>query len=200
MIVSFGDAATADLYHGRPTARSRRFPPSIRVLALQKLDVLNATGGFQDLRSPPGNRLEALRGDLRGFHSIRIDRQWRIVFRRISGDAHEVRVTDYHWCFRNHEVAMLPAHRVPTHPGVILQREFLIPHGLSQVALAAHIGVPVQRINEVVRGRRGITPETAWLLAQAFGTTPQLWINLQSNHDLASARPRRRVGRLRKAG
>lgn len=95
---------------------------------------------------------------------------------------------------------MLPMHRVPTHLGVILQREFLIPLGLSQVALAAHIGVPVQRINEVVRGKRGITPETAWLLAQAFGTTPQLWINLQTNHDLANARPRRRIGRLRKAG
>ena len=95
---------------------------------------------------------------------------------------------------------MLPKNRVPTHPGVVLQQEFLIPLGLSQVSLAAHIGVPVQRINEIVRGKRGITPETAWLLAQAFGTTPQLWINLQMNHDLASARPRRRVGRLRKAG
>jgi len=95
---------------------------------------------------------------------------------------------------------MLPLNRVPTHPGVILQREFLIPLGLSQVALAAHIGVPVRRINEVVRGKRGITPETAWLLAQAFGTTPQLWINLQTNHDLASARPRRRIGRFHRVG
>ena len=95
---------------------------------------------------------------------------------------------------------MLPTHRIPTHPGVILQEEFLIPLGLSQVALAEHLGVSVQRINEIVRGKRGITPQTAWLLAQAFGTTPQFWINLQTNHDLASARPRRRVGKLRKAG
>ncbi len=95
---------------------------------------------------------------------------------------------------------MLPTHRIPTHPGVILQQEFLIPLGLSQVALAEHIGVSVQRINEIVRGKRGITPQTAWLLAQAFETTPQFWINLQTNHDLASARPRRRVGKLRKAG
>ena len=95
---------------------------------------------------------------------------------------------------------MLPTHRVPTHPGAILKQEFLIPLGLTQVALAEHIGVSVQRINEIVRGKRGITPQTAWLLAQAFGTTPQFWINLQTNHDLASARPRRRVAKLRKVG
>ncbi len=95
---------------------------------------------------------------------------------------------------------MLPNHRTPTHPGVILREEFLVPLGLSQVALAEHIGVSVQRINEIVRGKRGITPQTAWLLAEAFGTTPQFWINLQTNHDLAAARPTRRVGKLRKAG
>ena len=94
---------------------------------------------------------------------------------------------------------MLPRHRIPTHPGVILREEFLIPLGITQVALAEHIDVPVQRINEVVRGKRGITAETAWLLADAFGSTPQFWINLQTNHDLASARPKRRVGKLRKA-
>ena len=95
---------------------------------------------------------------------------------------------------------MLPTHRIPIHPGVILQQEFLIPLGLSEVALAEHIGVSVQRINEIARGKRGITSQTAWLLSQAFGTTPQFWINLQTNHDLASARPRRRVPKLRKAG
>ncbi len=79
---------------------------------------------------------------------------------------------------------MIPKNGIPTHPGEILLEEFLIPMGLSQVKLAAHIGVPVQRINEIVRGKRGITPETAWLLSQAFGTTPQLWINLQTNYDL----------------
>ena len=95
---------------------------------------------------------------------------------------------------------MIPKTRVPTHPGVILREEFLIPMGLSQVEFAAHIGVPVQRVNEIVRGKRGITPETAWLFSQAFGTTPQLWINLQANYDLAQNRPDRKVSRLRKAG
>jgi addiction module HigA family antidote len=95
---------------------------------------------------------------------------------------------------------MIPKSRVPTHPGVILREEFLIPMGLSQVEFAAHIGVPVQRVNEIVRGKRGITPETAWLFSQAFGTTPQLWINLQANYDLAQNKPDRKVSRLRKAG
>ena len=63
---------------------------------LQKLDVLDAAESLQDLASPPGNRLEVLRGDLRGFHSIRVNDQWRIVFRWVSGDAHDVRLTDYH--------------------------------------------------------------------------------------------------------
>jgi addiction module HigA family antidote len=85
---------------------------------------------------------------------------------------------------------MIPENRIPTHPGVILSQEFLVPLGISQVAMAAHLGVPVQRINELVRGKRGITPETAWLLSQALNTTPEFWINLQTAYDLARSRPR----------
>lgn len=95
---------------------------------------------------------------------------------------------------------MLPENRIPTHPGEILQEQFLEPLGLTQVALAEHLEVPVQRINEVVRGKRGVTPETAWLLSQAFATTPEFWISLQTNHDLALKRPDRTIPRLRKAG
>ncbi len=84
---------------------------------------------------------------------------------------------------------MIPENRIPTHPGVILSHEFLAPLGISQVALAAHLDVPVQRINELVRGKRGVTSETAWLLAQALDTTPEFWVNLQSAHDLARTRP-----------
>ena len=94
---------------------------------------------------------------------------------------------------------MVPKNRVPNHPGEILQEEFLSPLGVTQVRLAEHIGVPVQRINEVVRGKRGITPETAWLLGQALGTTPQFWLNLQSNYELAITKPPKQVSRLRRA-
>lgn len=90
-----------------------------------------------------------------------------------------------------------PAHRIPTHPGEILLKEFLGPLDLTQVTLADHLDVPVQRINEIVRGKRGVTPETAWLLAEAFETTPQFWLSLQANHDLVKHRPARRVASLR---
>lgn len=88
---------------------------------------------------------------------------------------------------------MIPEHRVPSHPGEILREEYLIPLGVSQVAFAAHLGIPVQRVNELINGKRGVTPDTAWLLAQALGTTPQFWINLQGNYDLARSRPRRDI-------
>ncbi len=93
----------------------------------------------------------------------------------------------------------LPDNRVPTHPGEILRRELLVPLGITQVALAAHIGVPVQRVNELVRGKRGVTPETAWLLAQAFETTPDFWLNLQAAYDLARTRPERTIPPLKSA-
>lgn len=94
---------------------------------------------------------------------------------------------------------MLPRNRVPTHPGEILLKEFLEPLGVTQVEFARHLEVPVQRVNEIVRGKRGITPETAWLFSQALGTTPQLWLNLQMYHDLALRRPPRDVTLLRQA-
>lgn len=95
---------------------------------------------------------------------------------------------------------MLPKNRIPTHPGEVLLEEFLVPLGISQVALAEHLEISLQRINEIVRGKRGVTPETAWLLSQAFGTTPEFWLNLQVHHDLAKSRPRRAVRKLRRAG
>jgi len=94
---------------------------------------------------------------------------------------------------------MQPNHRVPTHPGEILLEEFLAPLGQTQVALAEHLGVPVQRINELVRAKRGVSPETAWLLAQALNTTPEFWLNLQASYDLAHNRPGKKVSRLRRA-
>jgi addiction module HigA family antidote len=95
---------------------------------------------------------------------------------------------------------MLPDNRIPTHPGEILDEMYLRPLGLTQVALAGHLGIRVQRVNEVVRGKRGVTPETAWLLSQAFDTTPRFWLNLQANHDLARNRPKRAVPALTTAG
>jgi addiction module HigA family antidote len=88
---------------------------------------------------------------------------------------------------------MIPSNRTATHPGVILLKEFLEPLELTQKALAVHLGVPVQRVNEIVRGKRGVTPETAWLLSEALRTTPEFWLNLQSIHDLSANRPDRHI-------
>jgi toxin HigB-1 len=93
MIVSFRDAEAATIWAGR---RSRRLPPDIQAGTLRKLRLLNNAQRLDDLRVPPGNRLEALKGDRRGQHSIRINDQWRICFTWRDGDAHEVEIVDYH--------------------------------------------------------------------------------------------------------
>jgi addiction module HigA family antidote len=83
---------------------------------------------------------------------------------------------------------MIPSNRIPASPGEILDEEFLKPLGITQTALARHIGVPVRRINEIVRCRRAISPETAQLLAAALGTTAQFWMNAQASYELATHR------------
>ncbi len=75
----------------------------------------------------------------------------------------------------------------PIHPGEVLREEFLVPHGLSAHALAQALRVPAPRINDIVRERRGVTPDTALRLARYFGTTPQFWLNLQASYDLKIA-------------
>jgi addiction module HigA family antidote len=92
---------------------------------------------------------------------------------------------------------MIPRKRVPTHPGQILLEEFLIPMEIPQTRLAEHLKVPVQRINELVKGKRGITSETAWLLSAAFKTTPDFWMNLQAQYDLAKTRPATSIEAIR---
>ena len=87
----------------------------------------------------------------------------------------------------------------PIHPGEILLEDFLRPLGLSQASLARHLGISLVRVNELINGKRGISAETAWLLAGAFGTSPQFWINLQANYDLASHKPARHVNRIKRA-
>jgi len=81
----------------------------------------------------------------------------------------------------------LPTKRPPTHPGEMLLLEFLEPLELTQVELAQRIGVPFQRINQIVKGKRAVTPDTALRFAQLLGTTPEFWLNLQQNWDLYEA-------------
>jgi len=91
---------------------------------------------------------------------------------------------------------MIPKNRVTTHPGVILLKEYLEPMGLTQKELADHLDIPIQRINEIVRGKRGVSPDTAWLLSKAFNTSPEFWLNLQAMYDLSSNRPSKEIAPL----
>ncbi len=83
---------------------------------------------------------------------------------------------------------MLPNRRIATHPGEILLQEFLEPLGLTQAELARGLAIPLNRVNELVRGKRGVTAETALLLAGYFKNSPEFWMNLQTAYDLTRAR------------
>jgi proteic killer suppression protein len=96
-IVSFADTGTEDVFHGRPTrAAQRSCPGSIWNVARRKLDQLGAVTIISDLRFPPGNHLEALKGDRKGQHSIRINDQYRVCFTWTSNGPADVEITDYH--------------------------------------------------------------------------------------------------------
>lgn len=82
----------------------------------------------------------------------------------------------------------IPTHRAPTHPGMMLLEEFLKPMGITQRNLADAINVPYQRINEIINGKRGITPSTALRLAKAFGVSSDFWMNIQLRWDLYFAK------------
>ena len=91
---------------------------------------------------------------------------------------------------------MIPENRISTHPGEVLLEEFLLPMGLTQAELASHLKIPIQRVNEIVNGKRGITSETAWLFSQAFGTTPEFWLHLQTQYDLSKHYPKKQIKRI----
>lgn len=93
MIVSFGSPGTETIWRGE---RSRRLPGDIQAVALRKLRLINAARRIDDLKVPPGNRLERLTGDRAGQWSIRINDQWCVVFRWVEGGAEDVEITDYH--------------------------------------------------------------------------------------------------------
>jgi addiction module HigA family antidote len=85
-------------------------------------------------------------------------------------------------------MTMIPKHRPPTHAGEILLEEFLKPLNLTQVQAAEKMGVSLNRLNELIRGKRGVTADTALRLAKLLKTTPEFWLNLQNAYDLYEAR------------
>lgn len=96
MIISFGNQLAQDLFDDKKSKHTRHFPFELYRVARRKILYLHDTDNLTDLRVPPGNRLEALKGDLQGFYSIRINDQWRIIFKWADGGPSEVKVLDYH--------------------------------------------------------------------------------------------------------
>ena len=93
MIKTFGDKETEKIWNG---IYSKKLPSEIQQIARRKLRIINNAQDINDLRVPPGNRLEKLKGDLSDFYSIRINNQWRIIFNWKGSDAYEVQIIDYH--------------------------------------------------------------------------------------------------------
>ena len=161
---------------------SKRFA-NIEAVARRKLEQLNMAGRLDDLRIPPGNRLEALTGERAGQHSIRINDQWRVCFTWKGADADDVEIVDYH------SARLIMTRKLdPIHPGQILREEFLVPMGISNYRLAKEIGVPAQRIGEIVAGRRSITADTDLRLCKFFGLSDGYWLRGQARFDTETAK------------
>ena len=141
--------------------------------------MLDVAARLDDLAVPPGNRLERLKGSQSNRHSIRVNEQYRITFRWDQGmptkSASKTITRDPNW--------LGPA--VP--PGEVLLEEFLKPMGMGQVEAARRLGISLNRLNEIVLGKRGITADTALRLARLFKMSPQFWMRLQADWDLHQA-------------
>jgi antitoxin HigA-1 len=122
-----------------------------------------------------------LAGDRRGQYSIGINNQWRIYSRWTAEGPEDVEIVDY-------TRPVGSPRRVTTHPGEVIAEEFLAPLGLSANALALALRVPATRIGAILKGDRAVSADTALRLARYFGTSPEFWLGLQSNHDLSKAR------------
>lgn len=144
--------------------------------------MLANASALDDLRVPPANRLEALKGNRKGQYSIRIDNQWCICFYGLA-------VTPATWkSSTTTDIDESIMKSLPNiHPGEVLLEEFLTPMGIGQNALARAAGVPPRRINEIVPGKRGVTADTAVRLAVALGTGERFWMGLQADYDLEEA-------------
>jgi len=193
VIGSFADSGTEDIFNGADTRAARRTrPKSLWPSARRKLDQLNRVRDLLNLAVPPGNRLERLRGGIESANTVfesmssiacaftgRMDMRNKLKSRTTTerrpqrGESLQFSV-----------VRRLPSKRPPTHPGEMLLEEFLKPLGISQSAFAVRLGISFPRLNEIIRGKRGITSDTALRLAHVLGMSADFWLGLQQDWDL----------------
>ncbi len=144
--------------------------------ALRKLKQLDLALSIEDMRAPPANRLEPLKRDRAGQWSVRVSDQFRLCFKWNDG-AEEVEIVDYQGA------STMTKKLKPVSPGEMLLEEFLKPLDMSKYRLAKEIGVPAQRIGEIIAGRRGITADTDLRLCRFFGLSDGWWLRLQADYD-----------------
>ena len=202
MINGFHDRKTEAVFNG---IVPKGFPADIAAVARRKLAMVNAAFRLDDLKSPPGNRLEALKGDRAGQYSIRVNDQWRVCF--VWADGHASRskswiTTDQGGFMDMGVLAGVEAdfsdldsgERIPpVTPGNVLLHEFMEPLGLSARKVAADMDMPPNRVTGIIRGERGVTAATAIALGKRFDTSAEFWMNLQVAHDLETARSEMRA-------
>ena len=187
VIKSFSDRGTYEFWD---TGKSKGMPPAnLRKAARKKLGILHAATAFEDLRIPPGKRLEAWVGERRGQHprpdKRPVSRLLRVAgWRRLQGRNNRLPLRqEKDVSFKNNGPAGWAVH-----PGEILREEFLEPMNISPYRLALDLGVSPPTVNDIVRERRGITPEIAIRLAKYFGNSEQFWLNLQDAFAVYHAR------------
>jgi addiction module HigA family antidote len=162
----------------------RSFPPDMRRAASRKLQYLNAALKLSDLRMLPGNKLEALKGN--GAGAMRSGSMTNGAS-SFNGPTAALKT------FRSSTITKaIMRSKNPLHPGEVLLEEFLVPRAMSQRAFAGELGWTVARLNELIKGKRGISADSALDLAAALGTTPEVWMNLQAAYDLHAAEKRRK--------
>ena len=179
MIRNFADKDAEKIWGGAP---SRRLPASIQSVARRKLRMLANASVLEDLRIPPANRLEALKGQRKGRHA-----SGSTINGVSASDGLTVTPTTWKSSITTDISESIMKSLPNIHPGEVLLEEFLTPLGISQNALARAAGVPPRRINEIVLGKRGVTADTAVRLALALGTSERFWLGLQADFDLEEA-------------
>lgn len=186
MILAFGSKETEKIWNGN---KVKGLPNGVQEVGRRKLRMLNNSQDYADLMIPPANRLEKLSGKWNAFYSIRINDQWRIVFRWENNNALEVEIMDYH--YGGQGALIIKFNKMSSgkklkniHPGEVLQEEFLLPLGISAYRLSKDTAIPQTRISEIVKGNRRVTADTALRLSRYFGTSAKFWLGLQDDYDL----------------
>ena len=191
MIRSSKDPGARDVFDGVDSEAARKLlPRELHENARRKMDLLNSAVSLRSLNLP-GLRLEALDGEHEGQHSIRINKRYRICFQWESkvrsrpnvGMVAGPSLTDR----KEQSMRRLPTHRRPAHPGEVLLEDFLEPVGLTQKDAAQRLRISYPRMNELVNGKRRVTPETALRFGKLTDTDPAFWLNLQQALDLWDA-------------